>query len=285
MLIEEHVAVCQDPRIELFTARSSGPADQALLVIHGGPDWDHTYLREPLIALAETRMLVFPDLRGCGRSTTGLPAETYHPDAATADLLNLLDALQIQCADVLGFSYGGLLAQRLALAAPQRIRRLIIASSSIEPVPEAAYDDWPEARNLRALANATWTELLADPTPERTKSHAVAGIPANVWRPEARPELRRRLGDVHFSAEWAKPFIAGTVPSARPDNSLARLAALDIPILLLHGRQDLTFPAALAQSTAAQMPNARAVVIGQAGHMAHIDQPEEWLRAVTDFLD
>jgi pimeloyl-ACP methyl ester carboxylesterase len=284
MLIEEHVPVCKDPRVELFTARSTAAAERALLIIHGGPDWDHSYLLEPLVDLAQTHLLVFADLRGCGRSTAGLPDQAYNPDAAATDLLALLDVLGIERADVLGFSYGGLLAQRLALTAPQRVRRLIIASSSIPPVPNDAYDDWPEAAELQAAGNAAWSELLEDSTPENTRAHAFASIPASVWRPESRGELRRRLETVRFSAEWARPFLARTLPSGRPDSSQARLAALDIPVLLLHGRQDMTFPAVLAERTAAEMPNARAVVLDQAGHMTHIDQPEEWLRAVTDFL-
>jgi len=284
MLVEEHVSVCEDPQVDLFTERSTGPAERALLVIHGGPDWDHTYLLEPLADLAESRLLVFADLRGCGRSTVGLPDEAYNPDAATTDLLALLDTLRIERADVLGFSYGGLLAQRLALAAPQRVRRLIIASSSVVPVPDDAYHDWPEVAQLQADGDAVWDALIADPSPERTRAHALACIPANVWKSESREELRRRLEAVRFSAEWARPFLAGTLPSGRPEYALPRLAALGIPTLLLHGRQDMTFPAALAERTAAEIPNARAIVLDQAGHMAHIDQPEAWLQAITEFL-
>jgi len=284
VLIEARVPVCGDPQVELFTARSNGPAERTLLVIHGGPGWDHSYLLEPLVELAEDHRLVFADLCGCGRSTSGLSDEDYNPAAATSDLVNLLDALEIERTDVLGFSYGGLIAQRLVLAAPRRVRRLIVASSSIAPVPGDAYDDWPEVAQLRAEGDAAWRELLVDPTDEKTRLHAIAGIPADVWRPESREELRRRLEAVRFSAEWARPFIAGTLPAARPADSQARLAALGLPVLLLQGRQDTTFPAALAERTAAEMPKARAAVIDQAGHMTHVDQPEAWLAAITEFL-
>jgi pimeloyl-ACP methyl ester carboxylesterase len=276
VLIEERVTVASDPEVELFTARSSGPAERTLLVIHGGPGWDHSYLLEPLVELAEDDRLVFADLRGCGRSTSGLSDEDYNPAAAAADLVSLLDALGIERTDVLGFSYGGLIAQRLTLATPQRIRRLIVASSSIAPVPKRA--------QLREDGDSAWRKLLQDPTDENTRLHAIAGIPGDVWSPESREELRRRLEAVRFSAEWARPLIAGTLPAARPADSQARLAALGLPILLLQGRQDTTFPAALAERTAAEMPNARAAVIDQAGHMAHIDQPEAWLGAITGFL-
>jgi len=124
MLIESVVRVARNPDVELFVARTAGPPGRrVLLVIHGGPDWDHTYLREPLVGLSGSSRVVFRDLRGCGRSTRGLADGDYTPDAVVADLLALLDAMGVERADVLGFSYGGLLAQRLALAAPARVRR------------------------------------------------------------------------------------------------------------------------------------------------------------------
>ncbi len=276
--------MCKDPQVELFTARSTGPAERALLIIHGGPDWDHTYLLEPLVDLADTHLLVFADLRGCGRSTLSLPDDEYNADAVVSDLISLLDKLGLPRVDLLGFSTGGQFAQRLALAAPDRIRRLIIASSSIPPVPEDAFDNWPEVAELQEADHRLWAGN-PEPTPELTRADAIAGILANVWRPEAREEYRRRLDAVQFTAEWSRPWVAGNLPPIRPENSLERLTALATPILLLHGRQDMTFPAQLAEHTAAEMPNARAVILDQAGHMAHIDQPAAWIRAVNEFLD
>ena len=282
-LTESLVRVAREPRVELFVAQSPGPADRALLVIHGGPDWDHTYLRAPLAELAGHCRLIFADLRGCGRSTRGLDPARYTPDAAVADLLALLDALGLPRADVLGFSYGGLLAQRLALSAPDRVRRLIIASSSIPPVPPDAYDDWPEAAALRERGPAPWAQA-PEPSADLVRADAIAAAATHVWRPEARPDYLRRIEHVRFTAEWARPFLAGTLPPARPEAALDRLAALGLPVLLLHGRRDLTFPAKLAGQAAAALPGARAVVLPDAGHMAHIDQPAAWLAAISAFL-
>lgn len=276
--------MCEDPHVELFTARSTAPAERPLLIIHGGPDWDHTYLLEPLVNLAQGHLLVFADLRGCGRSTLALPDHEYNADAVVTDFISLLDKLDLPRVDLLGFSTGGLFAQRLTLAAPDRIRRLIIASSSIQPVPDNAYANWPEVAELQEAGHQLWAGD-PEPTPELTRADAIAGIPANVWRPEAREEYRRRLDAVHFTAEWSKPWVAGTLPPIRPENSLERLAALAIPILLLHGRQDMTFPATLAEHAATEMPKTRAVILDQAGHMAHIDQPERWIEAIKEFLD
>ena len=79
--------------VDLFTARTAGPADRTLLVVHGGPDWDGSYLRQPLGELALDHRVVIPDLRGCGRSSSGLGVDAYTPDAVVADLRTLVRTL------------------------------------------------------------------------------------------------------------------------------------------------------------------------------------------------
>jgi pimeloyl-ACP methyl ester carboxylesterase len=283
MFTESVVAVSAEPVVELFVAQTPGPADRTLLVIHGGPDWDHTYLREPLAELAGRHRVVLADLRGCGRSTRGLGDDQYTPAAATADLVALLDAFGTPQIDVLGFSYGGLIAQRLVLAAPERVRRLVIASSSVLPVPPDAFDGWHEREERRAPESAVWSGSSLS-GPELTRAAAVAGAGANVWCPEVLPAYLDRLAGVHFSGEWMRSWQAGPLPTARHTDAAQRLAALGIPLLLLHGRQDMIFPVALVDETTRLIPSARAVVIEEAGHMAHVDQPRAWLDAVAGFL-
>ena len=286
MLVERTVRVSDDPVVELFVAeRDQNAGDRPLLILHGGPDWDHSYLREPLLQLGAGWRPVFVDLRGCGRSTKGLAHIDYTPVAATADLVALLDVLELDQVDVLGFSYGGLLAQRLAVTAPERIRRLIIASSSVLPVPPDAFRGWTERDARLAAQPARVEEDSQTCTAAATRADAVASAPANVWRAAALLGYLRRLQDVRFSAEWSKAWLAGPLPPARPDQGVERLRALGKPILLLHGRQDMTFPVALVEPTLALLPSARAAILEEAGHMAHIDQPAAWLAALQTFLD
>lgn len=273
--------VDEDPRIELYVRERPGADDRTLLVVHGGPDWDASYLLEPLVRLPGGGRILWPDLHGCGQSTRGLVAEHCTWDAAVGDLVALLDALRLGSVDVLGFSTGGLLAQRLALRVPRRVRRLIVASSSVEPVPEDAFAGWEERDRRRTGAFRADAGLDG---PERTRAWAVASAESDVWRADVMPDYLRRLDRVQFSGDWAGPWLDGRLGSARPDDGRQRLAATGIPILLLQGRQDMTFPAGLADVTAAALPAARARVLEEAGHMAHVDQPERWLGAVADFL-
>ena len=271
------------PDVELFVATADGPAERTLLVVHGGPDWDGSYLRRPLGELAPDCRVVIPDLRGCGRSSHGSLAELT-PDAVVADLRTLIDALGDHPVDVLGFSWGGLIAQRLTDAAPDRIRRLVLASTSVLPVDEARFGDWPERSRRRAAEQAVW----ADPTltgPAFTRAAALAGAPANVWRADALPGWLDRIDAVRFSDAWLRAWRnTGVPPSPRLPDPVARLAATGRPVRLLHGRQDMVFPAALAEEAGALLPDAQAVVLDEAGHMAHVDQPHAWLGAVRAFL-
>jgi pimeloyl-ACP methyl ester carboxylesterase len=269
--------------VTLFTAISAGPVSKTLLVVHGGPDWDHTYLREPLSRLGGEYRVVLPDLRGCGRSTTGLADEAYTPDAAAGDLLALLDRLGILRAAVLGFSFGGFIAQRLLAAAPERVSRLIVASGSILPVPADAFAGWAERDERVAAEAAVWADATLT-GPGFTRAAAMAGARANVWRPASLPGYLRRLSEIHFTAEWLRPYRAGVLPSPWLSDPVAALSASGRPTLLLHGAQDMTFPAALVGQAAARIPRATAVVLADAGHMAHVDDPRTWLAAVGRFL-
>ncbi len=268
--------------VELFVACAGNTVDPPLLVVHGGPDWDHSYLREPLAELAGTHRLLLPDLRGCGRSARGLPVTAYNPDAVISDLLAILDAFGLEAANVLGFSYGGLLAQRLAVTAPERVDRLIIASSSVLPVPADAFEGCPERQERREAELEVWSRSALGP--ERTRAAAAAGARVNVWRADALPHYLQRLEAVRFSAEWDRARDAGTLKSPRIADPIQALSATAVPILLLHGRHDMIFPAELVERTAAALPNAEAAVLEEAGHMAHIDQPRQWLAAIRKFL-
>jgi len=271
------------PGVSLFVASTTGRADSVLLVVHGGPDWDHSYLREPLSQLADRHRVVLPDLRGCGRSSQGLAEADYTPDAVVGDLLALADELGARRFSLLGFSWGGLIAQRVAVAVPDRVEHLIIASSGVLPVDAAAFGQWPEREERRAAEASVWADTsLAGP--QLTRAAAVGAAPANVWRAEALPGYLLRLADVQFSAEWLRPWQAGILPPARLEHPIAQLAATGVPILLLHGRHDMTFPVSGVQRAAAMLPSCQAVVLEEAGHMAHVDQPSAWLDAIAHFL-
>ncbi len=264
---------------EIFVAWQEGTTDRTLLAIHGGPDWDHSYLRDPLERL-DCRLLM-PDLRGCGRSGR-VPEEEYHPDGIMRDLVRVLDAFGVERVDVLGHSYGGMVAQRFAITHPSRVRSLIVSGSSVLPVPPDAFAGWTERDEILARQEDPWQSNLSPE--ECVRAEAFAAASANIRRAEAMPGYLRRLEEIRFGGEWARPFLAGSLVSPRLPDAAQRIAALGIPVLLLHGRQDMTFPVGLVEPTLELIPRARAVVLEEAGHMVHVDEPAGYLSAVREFL-
>ncbi|NGY57397.1 alpha/beta hydrolase [Lentzea sp. NEAU-D13] len=261
---------------DIFVAWQEGTGDRTLLAIHGGPDWDHSYLRDPLERL-DCRLLL-PDLRGCGRSGR---APEYHPDGVMDDLVRVLDAFGVERADVLGHSFGGMVAQRFAITHPSRVRSLVVSGSSVLPVPPDAFEGWTERDALLAGREDPWQR--GGLTPADVQAEAVAAAPVNIWRAEAMPGYLRRLEDVRFGVEWVRQLQAGTLVTPRLPDAAQRIAELDLPVLLLHGRYDMTFPVDLVEPTLDLIPRARAVVL-EAGHMLHVDDPEGYLRALREFL-
>ncbi|MBE2997566.1 alpha/beta hydrolase [Nocardiopsis sp. HNM0947] len=257
----------------------AGPVDATPLVaVHGGPDWDHSYLLDPLIRLGHRR-LVLPDLRGCGRSSPG-PCSFA---AAARDLARLIRHLRLERPDLLGFSAGGQVVQRLVLDHPGPFGQVIMASSTLWPVTDADFGPWPERDRRRAAEAGVWS-TPAPAAPDLVRRAALAGAPANVWRRDRIVPYRRMLERVRWSAHWLRALRAGRLDSPRPADGPRRLAEADAAWLFLHGRQDMVFPAHMAERAAALLPRSRAVVLDGAGHMAHVDRPEAWLDAVEDFL-
>ncbi|WP_307851133.1 alpha/beta hydrolase [Nocardiopsis sp. MG754419] len=278
---EAHVTVRDRPEVRLFCASFGPSAGIPLLVVHGGPDWDHTYLRRPLDRLG--RPVHLPDLRGCGRSTRGLGPDGYSFAAAAEDLLLLADRRGWDRFDLVGFSTGGQLAQRILLSAPDRVRRTVVASSTLWPVTDADFGPWPEREAHRAAEARVWSGSGATGA-ELVREAAVAGAPANVHRRERIPAYLELLSGVRWSAQWSHVWRSGRLDSPRPENGPERLRLLGAPLLFLHGRADMIFPASFAERAAALLPGARAVVLEGAGHMAHVDRPQAWLSAVDAFL-
>lgn len=277
----EFITVRRRPEVSLFCSSLGPPEGTPLLVVHGGPDWDHSYLRRPLDLLG--RPVVLPDLRGCGRSTRGLGPDGYSFEAAAGDLVLLADRFGWDRFDLLGFSTGGQIAQRILLAAPERVRRTVLASSTLWPVRETDFGRWPE-RDARRVAEArVWTQS-ASVGPALVQEAAFAGAEANVYRRDRIPAYLALLERVLWSSEWLDPWRAGRLDSPRPENGPKRLRELGAPLLFLHGRQDMVFPAAFAERAAEFLPTARSVILEEAGHMAHVDRPEAWLSALDDLL-
>jgi pimeloyl-ACP methyl ester carboxylesterase len=253
-----------------------------LLVVHGGPSWDHSYLLPAVGLFADIRRVILVDLRGCGRSSRDLPMEAYRHRLAAEDLSRLIDRLGYDAVEVLGFSYGGALALRLLDRHPRQVRRLVLASASGYGATDLAPELEAE-RARRAGDGPDFGDPRLDPL-TRTRDDALQSAPLHVWDLSLVPAWRRVLRNVRFSGDWLPPFEAGLLGSARPADSAAILRQHAVPTLILHGEKDLGFPLTAAQRLHAAVPHSELTVIRGAAHMAHFERPEEWIGQLRRFL-
>jgi 3-oxoadipate enol-lactonase len=218
-------------------------------------------------ALAARHTVLCYDLRGHGGSTA--PAGSYDFDVLAADVVGLLDALQIERASFVGISLGGMIGQALALAAPQRLDKLVLADTTGRYPPEAQAT-WPE--RIRQI-EAAGLEPLVGPTLERWFTAP--------WR-AAHPDVVARIGGIIRATP-----VAGYVGCCHAIAALDftdRLKALAIPTLVLVGDQDVGTPPAMARELVAAIPGSRLEVIAGAAHLSNIEQATTFNRLLTEFL-
>jgi 3-oxoadipate enol-lactonase len=218
-------------------------------------------------ALADRHTVLRYDTRGHG--ATDAPDGAYSFDQLVADAVGLLDALRIERTHFVGLSMGGMVAQYLALAHPERLDRLVIASSSARTPPEA-----------RAL----WADRIAVARKQGMKAHVEPTLGrwfTAPWR-AAHPEVMARIGALIEATPVAG--YAGCGAAICELDTVARLAAVRAPTLVLVGADDPGTPPAVSEVIAGAIPGARLEIVPSASHLLCIEQEATFNRLVRDFL-
>ncbi|GAA1645090.1 alpha/beta fold hydrolase [Actinoplanes couchii] len=274
---------------DLFVRRLGDPALPPLIVIHGGPTWDHSYLVPAVEPLADIAHIVLFDLRGCGRSSRippigDLPVEALQPDLLADDVAALITGLGTGPADVLGFSYGGMIAMRTVAQHPGVVRSAILASTSA--YRDFSRDDSPDHRHRRTLSAPIDPALYRPDAPDGALSRAmaVASAPLDLWNLDLLPHWLQLIDAVRFSSDWNAPYAAGTLRPGAPDDPDSALRDWGGPVLLLQGEREMTFPIGLARRLHAAVPGSTLVEVPDAAHVAFLDNPAVWTGAIRDFL-
>jgi pimeloyl-ACP methyl ester carboxylesterase len=280
--------------VSLFARRLGDPGLPPLIVVHGGPTWDHSYLLPAIGELADVAQVVLFDLRGCGRSSRTppvgtLPVAQLQPDYLADDVAALVAHFGSPRADLLGFSYGGLIAMRVVAQHPDLVRSVILASTSAYPDYQDELEASADYRSRVALCTEVgWDDpVLTGPgAPDGALSRAMAygSAPLNVWRLDRLDEWHEVLQRVRFSSDWNGPYAAGLLRPGAPEDAPGALREWGGPALILHGSREMAFPVGVARRLHAEVPASTLAEIPDAAHMAHFDNPTAWLGAVRAFL-
>lgn len=253
------------------------------MLCHGGPGlWD--YFDGVAELLRDSVRSVRWDQRGCGRSERRGP---YAVERFVADL----DAVRAQCGvervDLLGHSWGAMLALRYALAHPDRVRSLVYVSGvGVDPG-----QPWRPVfhENLeRRIGVGRWRELdERDRTPDEDREHAILQWTADFV--ETTPGAARAHAE-----RLATPWLGINYTVSRCINTetwryleehdvLAFCRALDVPTLIIDGAHDIR-PRWGVDSLEQALPDVRRVTLADAGHVPWAEDPDGFRDAVVDFV-
>jgi len=183
----------------------------------------------------------------------------YSLQDMTSDALGVLDALQIERAHVVGASMGGMIAQRLALLAPQRVLSLtsLMSSSGARGLPGPR----PEvARAMLKRPASNSIDAAMDYAVHVLKSVTGPGFP--VSDAALRERSRTAVSRSFYPDGVVRQMVAVMADGARAD----ALAQVAVPTLVLHGKDDPLVPFACGEDTARRIPGARLVGIDGMGH-------------------
>lgn len=254
-----------------------GTGGVPLLIVHGytGSKEDFDLVRRPLAA---DRRVVTVDLPGHGESFGSDDPDDYALDRLAAWVLAVADALGLgDDFHLMGHSMGGLVVQRVAAAASQRLHSLALLDTGLgalrEEIAEVVAGTAVVARDHGvAVAHEHSIRALA----------AAGGVDPRV--------IADRCADLEAArARYLRMTPAAIVGGARALITAMPLGAflrcIDVPVLVLYGEHDYAWRAGEQALLARSVAGARLVVVPDAFHSPHNDRPAAWLGAVRDFLD
>ena len=245
-----------------------------LLLLHGGPGFDHSGLSHLLAPLSDVAQLVFLDHRGQGRSD-GDDAAQWNLDRWVPDIVEFCEALELERPMILGQSFGGVVALAVAARHPDLPSKLVVSSSLAKFRPDRAFPMFERlgGPKVREVAERHFREL----TDESAEEFIRVCLPVYNTTPAdpdviARTRLKLEVGNHFFRNEGLTVDLLPELPNIR------------CPTLVLGGELDPITPVADSEDIAAAIPQAELRIFDGAGHGVFRDKPDEAIAVIRKFV-
>ena len=245
-----------------------GEGNIPVIFLHGFP-FDKTMWELQLEFLKFTYRLIACDIRGFGKST-----DEYTPlsiDLFTDDLIKFMDKLQIEKAIVCGLSMGGYIALNAVKRFPCRFEALVLSDTQcIADTAEGKAKRYKVIEDIKENGAAKFNE----------------GFIKNVFHPDSpvnKKEIVDQLTEVVF-ANSQEIIIQGLTALAERSETCSSLEEINIPTLILCGREDVVTPLAQSESMNAAIKGSKLQIIENAGHVSSLEQPHDFAKYLSEFL-
>jgi pimeloyl-ACP methyl ester carboxylesterase len=265
--------------VEGAKLRPDGPVMRqvpTLLLLHGGPGFDHSLFKPAFAEMAALAQLVYLDLRGHGRSDSG-PANKWTLEQWAHDVFSFCEALSIDAPIVLGHSFGGIVAMVYATLYPDHPSKLVLRSTSTRPTGQRSFDVFERLGGPRArdAAVAFWTR----PDEASLAAYEKFCVPLYTRTAPIAESFKRVIRNPAMRLFFIEHELERL-------DLLRKLHYVKCPTLLIAGEDDPITPIADMEDIAAALRHdlIRFECFADAGHGVYRDQPEAFFRVLSDFI-
>jgi proline iminopeptidase len=272
-----------------------GAGKDTLIAVHGGPGNTLESILPDLAPLAQNRRVIYYDQRGGGRSDLLKTRDQLAIAKHIEDLETIRRHFKLDKLKLLGNSWGGILIAYYAVAHPDRVERMVLHNPGeptkaflIEAVQEiqdrvSRRYTAEQRRRFALISNPNNLVKAKDPRALCREWFQMLG-PTYVAKPES---LTNFKGDVCAGPDEAvryQQFVNMQIWNSLGEfDLLPSLKVVKAPVLVIHGAAD-PIPIESSEAWATGFPNARLLLIKDAGHISHVEQPEIFFPAVETFL-
>jgi proline iminopeptidase len=273
--------IVKTPDVDLAYETYGAPGSATpVIVANGGPGLSHVYMLQNDVwtrRVAQHRQVVFYDQRGTGKSTRVAADASFGMDAQVADMEAVRAKLGFQKFDLVGDSYGGLLAMAYAAAHREHVERLVLSDSAApawKDIVRVLPDVFPDV--LEQIAAREQSNTGADAADQRIRDHFLMLFYSEANR-DAYLAGVKDLG--------SKPQVSAAVQKATRTLDLTQeLAKFKFPALVITGRYDMNVTPVTAWNIYKAIPGAKFVVFEKSGHLPAYEEPDKYVQVVDAFF-
>lgn len=258
-----------------------------LLVLHGGPG-SSSIGSKPMFALATDRPVIIYDQLGCGKSDRPTDTTLFTVDRFVRELQTVRDSLKLDTVDLMGHSWGAMLAEAYMGTKPQGVRKLILSS------PLVTTAQWTHDADslIKLLPDSVQQVIKREEAAKTTDSPAYAAAMDVYYgrhvrtKPRANPadgdSSGKAFGKLVYNYMWGPSEFTST-GTLKTFDATEWLKGVTVPTLFLAGETDEATPSS-TEAFSRLVPGSRFVMIPNSGHATSNDNLPAVLSAIREFL-
>lgn len=258
-----------------------------IVILHGGPGLDHTYLLPQMERLAKHHTLIFFDQRACGRSSMDVDTNSLTMSNLIDDIEGVRKVFHLKKINLMGHSWGGLLAMRYAVEYPENLGSLILvtttpASSELRRASLRIMEERVSKADSAARVALMKTDDFKERTPKAMAEFFRILFKGSFYRPELADSLTLKFGPSYPISSRLMQHLSKD-KTAMDYDLHPQLGRINCPTLIIGGDFDQV-PPETNQRIHEGIKGSEYILLKNCGHFPYIEKPDEFFGAIRSFM-